>query len=173
MRFISPSGQQDSFAWGDVVSGPPGNRIYDASITFPAFSETGTWQISYIRLSDAVGNEISYSESGLDALKFPTELVVVSDTDGDGIPDDENACPNSDLSGTVIIDGWDTGVDNLLLSGGCTISDLISECADEADNHGESISAVSDKTNILKEEGIISGKEKGMLQKGAANATIP
>jgi hypothetical protein len=173
VRFISPSGQQDSFAWGDVVSGPPENRTYDASLTFPAFSETGTWQISYIRLSDAVGNEISYSESDLDALEFPTELVVVADTDGDGIPDDDDACPSSDLSGTVIIDGRNTGVENVLLVDGCTISDLISECADEADNHGEFVSAVSHTTNTLKEEGIISGKDKGMIQKGATKAAIP
>jgi hypothetical protein len=130
VRFISPSGQQDSFAWGDVVSGPPGNRIYDASITFPAFSETGTWQISYIRLSDAVGNEISYSESDLDALEFPTELVVVSDIDGDGISDDEDACPSSDLSDTVVIDSCDSGVENVLLEGGSAtqkISELPSD----------------------------------------------
>jgi hypothetical protein len=101
------------------------------------------------------------------------ELIIPIDTDGDGIPDDEDACPNSDLSGTVIIDSWDTGVGNVLLVDGCTISDLIAECADEADNHGEFVSAVSHTTNTLKEEGIIGGKERGILQKGAANATIP
>ncbi len=95
------------------------------------------------------------------------------DTDGDGIPDDEDACPYSDLSDTVVIDGWDSGVENVLLEDGCTISDLISECADEADNHGEFVSAVSHTTNSLKKEGIISGKDKGKIQKCAAKADIP
>jgi hypothetical protein len=61
----------------------------------------------------------------------------------------------------------------VLLDGGCTISDLISKCADDADNHGEFVSAVSHTTNSLKKEGIISGKEKGRIQKGAATADIP
>jgi hypothetical protein len=61
----------------------------------------------------------------------------------------------------------------VLLVDGCTISDLISECAVGVENHGEFVSAVSHTTNILKEGGIIGDKEKGMLQKGAANATIP
>ena len=98
---------------------------------------------------------------------------VVSDSDGDGIPDDQDACPYSDLSETVIIDSWDTGVDNVLLVDGCTISDLISECAEEADNQGDFVSAVSHTTNTLKKEGVISGKDKGKIQKGAAKAAIP
>jgi len=98
---------------------------------------------------------------------------VISDSDGDGIPDDVDACPNSNLSSTVIIDGWDTGVGNVLLEGGCTISDLISKCAEEADNHDEFVSSVSHTTNSLTKDGIISGKDKGMIQQGAAKAAIP
>jgi len=98
---------------------------------------------------------------------------ILEDTDGDGIPDDQDACPFSDLSETVVIDGWDSGVDNVLLEDGCTISDLISQCADDADNHGEFVSSVSHTTNPLKKKKIISGKEKGMIQKCAAKSDIP
>lgn len=45
----------------------------------------------------------------------------------------------------------------------CTMSDLIAECADAANNHGEFVSCVSHLTNDWKKEGLISGKEKGGL----------
>ena len=95
------------------------------------------------------------------------------DTDGDGIPYNEDLCLNSDLSETVTIDGCDSGVQNMLLDDGCTISDLISQCADDADNHGEFVSCVSHLTNDLKKDGIISGKEKGKIQSCTAKADIP
>lgn len=94
----------------------------------------------------------------------------VVDTDGDGIADDDDACPNSDLSLTVVIDGIDTGVFNDLFDDGCTISDLISQCYWMSENHGEFMSCVANLTNSLKAEGIISGKEKGAITKAAAKA---
>jgi hypothetical protein len=95
------------------------------------------------------------------------------DSDCDGIPDDEDACPLSDLSETVVIDGCDSGVENVLLEDGCTISDLILECAGNAKNHGKFVSSVSHMSNYLKKKGTISGKEKGKIQKCAAKANIP
>ena len=41
------------------------------------------------------------------------------------------------------------------------------------DNHGEFVSSVSHLTNSLKKNGIISGNEKGKIQKCAAKAYIP
>jgi hypothetical protein len=105
----------------------------------------------------------------VDSLSIPINL----NTDGDGVPNDEDECPESNLSETVVIDGWDFGVDNVLLEDGCTISDLIYQCAEDADNHGEFVSCVSHTTNHLKTREIISGKEKGMIQKCAAKADIP
>lgn len=97
---------------------------------------------------------------------------IPEDSDGDGIPDDEDACLISDLSDTVVIDGIDSGVENVLLDDGCTISDLISQCAVEVVNHGEFVSLVSHTVNFLKKSRIISGKDKGMIQKCAAKADI-
>ncbi len=100
-------------------------------------------------------------------------LDLRPDSDCDGIPDDEDACVFSDLSDNVVVDGCDSGVQNVLLDDGCTISDLIGQCAEDADNYGEFVSNVSNVTNYLKKGEIISGKEKGMIQKCAANADIP
>ena len=94
-------------------------------------------------------------------------------SDGDGIPDDEDACPVSDLSETVVIDGCDSGVTNHLATNGCTISDDIAECAANAENHGMFISCVTRTTQLLLKAGVISGNEKDAIQRCAAESSIP
>jgi len=104
-------------------------------------------------------------------------LIAPQDTDGDGVPDDfptgSDECDESDLTPTVVIDGCDSGVANTLFEDGCTISDEIAECAEGAKNHGKFVSCVSKLTNGLKKDGLISGKEKGKIQKCAAQSDLP
>lgn len=102
-------------------------------------------------------------------------LYVMSerDTDGDGLPDDEDQCPTSDLSATVIIDGCDSGAPNVWFPSGCTISDLIAACAANASNHGDFVSCVSHLANDLKKDGHITGKDKGKITSCAAQANLP
>jgi hypothetical protein len=95
------------------------------------------------------------------------------DTDGDSIPDDQDECPDSDLSATVVIDACDSKVPNGLFPSGCTISDLIAECAEGAHNRGRFVSCVSDLTDDLKEAGTIMGQQKGAIQSCAARANVP
>ena len=95
------------------------------------------------------------------------------DADGDGICGDADACPGSDISDTVVIDGCDSGVANLLFDDGCTMADLIAECAANASNHGGFVSCVAQLTNGWKQEGLISGQEKGAIQSCAAQSRIP
>ena len=102
-------------------------------------------------------------------------LYVMSerDTDRDGLPDDEDGCPVSDLSATIIIDGCDTGVANVWFPNGCTISDLIQACAAGASNHGDFVSCVSQLANDLKKDGVISGSDKGKITSCAAQSNLP
>jgi phospholipase/lecithinase/hemolysin len=74
---------------------------------------------------------------------------------------------------TVIIGDCDSGVPNLLLSTGFTISDLIAQAAIDAKNHGGFVSAVASITNELMKSGVISGSQKGAIQGCAAQAMIP
>jgi hypothetical protein len=106
----------------------------------------------------------------LDNVAFGNPII---DTDGDGYPDDEDTCPMSDLGTNVVIDGCDSGVANLLMGDGCTISDLIAECAEGASNHGQFVSCVAHLTNGLKKDGLISGREKGAIQSCAAHSSLP
>lgn len=100
-----------------------------------------------------------------------TELTFNScDSDGDGIPNDEDACPDSNLDPTIVIGSCDSGVENLLFASGCTMADLIAECAENASNHGQFVSCVAHLTNTWKHEGLISGRDKGQIQRCAAKA---
>jgi YVTN family beta-propeller protein len=97
-----------------------------------------------------------------------------ADSDSDGLVDDEDTCPNSDTSATVVIDdSCDTGVDNDLTANGCTISDLVAGCEEGATDHGQYVSCVAQVTNDLKGADIITGKDKGAIQSCAAQADIP
>ncbi len=99
--------------------------------------------------------------------------LIEADTDGDGVPDNVDQCPNSDLSATVIIGDCNSGVTNTFFTGGCTISDRIVECAEDASTHGRFMSCASQVTNVLKADGAITGPQKGALNRCAAKADIP
>lgn len=73
----------------------------------------------------------------------------------------------------VIIDGCDSGVPNTETPGGLTISELVSDCAEEATNHGQFVSCIAHVTNELKKNGTITGEQKSALQTCAAQADIP
>jgi hypothetical protein len=99
--------------------------------------------------------------------------IGVPDGDGDGIPDDTDACPSSDLAATIVIGNCDSGVVNQLQANGCSLSDRIAEIAAGARNHGQFVSQVAHFTNQLVADGIITGSEKGAIQSCAAQARIP
>lgn len=114
------------------------------------------------------------SESNdLYSYRIEAEGVIPCDGDGDGVPDAEDAFPDSDLSPTVVIDGNDTGVTNQLLATGATFNDLIGACADDAANHGEYVACVAGLTNGWVADDLISGRDKGRIMQAAAQAEIP
>jgi hypothetical protein len=95
------------------------------------------------------------------------------DADVDGVPDDSDCEPHSDLSASVVIGGCNSGVPNTFFLSGCTIKDLINHIAAGAKNHGVFVSGVAQLTNALKKDGIITGAQKGAIQSCAAQARIP
>ena len=104
---------------------------------------------------------------------FDNIVLAGQDSDDDGVDDSDDACPDSDLSASIVIDGCDTGIDNLLFEDGCTMADRIAQCADEASNHGEFVSCVAHLTNEWRSARLITGQEKGRIQRCAAQASIP
>lgn len=122
-------------------------------------------------MEPAINGDLTHKVKVPDDLTF--ELLrdvgwTFPDADSDGVVDDEDCNPNSDTNTTIIIGGIDTGVANHLFANGCTMSDLLSDLAEGATNHGDYVSAVSALTNQWKAEGLISGAQKGSIQSAAA-----
>lgn len=85
------------------------------------------------------------------------------DDDGDGVPDVEDSVPFSDTSATVSVAGCDSGVANQVLADGSTFNDLMAEAVAGAANHGELVRAVTQLADQWKQDGLISGRDKGAI----------
>lgn len=96
--------------------------------------------------------------------------VMAPDADGDGVPDDEDAFPNSDLGDTVVIRGCNSGVGNQLLPDGATFNDLIGAALASSGNHGQFVSAVTGLADGWKKAGLISGRDQGRITSCAAKS---
>jgi hypothetical protein len=78
--FLSPSGEHYFGCDMTLISGTDLNGTYQCTATAPAFSEAGTWTVSYVFAIDNVGNEQIYYSGQLQALGLPVQLVVDSGT---------------------------------------------------------------------------------------------
>lgn len=101
-----------------------------------------------------------------------TLTVCTADSDLDGVPDDEDACPDSDLRESVHVGDCDTGVPNLLggeavNSEGCSLADLVHgilvDSADDAPNHGQFVQEVARSVNRLARTGVITPGQQGAV----------
>jgi hypothetical protein len=131
----------------------PFGEIADSAATI-----TGTWKDG--------------SPAQLNVMREPTAHIVVVedcapvvvDTDGDGVSDDVDACPDSDLRATVFIRDIDTGIPNLIdgqpvNADGCSLADLVAAVIDDAasnsQNRGEFLRLVVRGLQELQLEGLL------------------
>ncbi len=101
------------------------------------------------------------------------EFATCGDTDGDGVIDPDDACPNSDLAETVVIHGCDSGVANHLFDDGCTMADRIGECAAGAENHRGFVRCIAHLTHGWAGQGIITFRDGARIRRCAAQADLP
>lgn len=85
------------------------------------------------------------------------------DNDGDGVNNDEDAYPNSNMNATVGLGACATTVANQVLPNGATFNDLLATAAAGAANHGKLVSAVTQLSNGWKNAGLISGRDHGAI----------
>ena len=107
---------------------------------------------------------------GLCAGDDPCPTDPLNDGDDDGVCDGGDSCLNSSLGLTVSVAGCDSNVANPLFGDGCTLQDLVNNCGVGAANHGAFVSCVAHLTNDLKTQGLLSGREKGRIQRCAAKS---
>jgi hypothetical protein len=69
--------------------------------------------------------QLDSDEDGLGDACDSLPNCAAGDSDGDEICDDVDACPDSDMSPTVVIYGCDSGVANEEYDSGCTLADRI------------------------------------------------
>lgn len=84
--FRSPSGGQSvSGFFAQLVEGTALHGVWQASMTFPRFSESGTWQITRLELKDAVSNRLALLTADLQNLVLPDLIVIRPSLDPDGV----------------------------------------------------------------------------------------
>jgi hypothetical protein len=122
-------------------------------------------------MEPSINNDLTSSVQPPEDLTRPQMVDIGWFSDADGVPDGLDSCIGSDVRPTVVIGGCDSGVDNVVFTDGCTITDNINGCAAGPRNHGGFVACVSHYTNDLKKAGIITGAQKGAIQSCAARGS--
>jgi hypothetical protein len=99
---------------------------------------------------------------------------VLADSDGDGVPDVDDLCPDSILTPTVVFGDLDTGVENRVNADGCSLADLFAalEPASGWKNHGQVVSSSVKLVKRLLRSGDIDAAEAQALRTGAAQSNL-
>jgi hypothetical protein len=101
-------------------------------------------------------------------------VVLQTDSDCDGVPDDVDQCPNSvELGSTIKIGSCDTGVPNPLFASGCTLSDEIAQIAASSRTHDEFVAGVSLLSNELRKSGVLTKDQRLAILNCAARSSLP
>jgi hypothetical protein len=80
--FESPNGKVlTNIATFSKISGSATSGLYEAKVIFRPYVQPGTWKVSNVNLTDAVGNEANLSASQLEGKGFPATVHVESAED--------------------------------------------------------------------------------------------
>src|SRR5262249_46700184 len=94
-----------------------------------------------------------------------------ADLDGDGVLTD--ACPASDLQATVVLDGCVSAISNPVFPSGCSLTDLLMDCAVDVRRHSQFVQCVTQLTSSMERLGMITDQQRSALQACAGQAAIP
>ena len=112
------------------------------------------------------------------SVKAPEDLTLelfrdigwFADADLDGIADQTDCNPQSDLTATIVVGGIKTNVPNTLFSSGCTISDLIAQIKATSNGQGQYISGVAALMNSLVSSGLITQAQMDIVMDAVARS---
>jgi hypothetical protein len=162
---LDPNGLQANGGPTDTIALPLGSPAIDKG---KDIGGTGHDQRGSARPFDLAGIPNATGGDGSDIGAFE-----VQDTDGDGVPDNVDTFPNSDVRPTVFVGTCNTMVPNHVFTNGFTMADHIADLAAKSKNHGAFVSGVASLTNDWKRQGIITIAQKGAIDSCAGKAKLP
>ncbi len=118
---------------GEVVGAIKTDTGYKALLV----SSDGQWIDMNLLLPDTsewfleFGHDINIAGEVIGMGRRDGELrgvLIVPDTDGDGVEDRNDACVDSELGANIVFGACDTHVPNLLAESGCTMTDRLMHC---------------------------------------------
>ena len=99
--------------------------------------------------------------------------VCDDDDDNDGCLDVDDDHPMSNQEATVSIGGCDSGVANVLVNCGSTMSDIIDDCAANAVNHVAFVRCVTLAARGWRSDGLISSRDMRAITRCANSSSLP
>lgn len=154
-----------------ILSGADGSLLLDESTSTEG---TGLGQTAKALpgFGFAIGepNLVDPTTGGRGAA-YVWSIETVRDSDGDGIPDDEDAFPDSITDPTVVLFGKDSGVENRQYPDGSTLADLFAELPDpgELGNQGRYLKGLNGFLKDLQQDGLLSKNESKAIRKAAVS----
>jgi hypothetical protein len=127
-------------------------------------------------MEPAINVDLTHSVKSPEDLTLPLlrDIGWFADEDNDGVSDDADRCHGTDLTAaTVIIDGRDSGVPNPLFSSGCTIKDLVNQCASDNARDSRFRNCVNDLGKQLRDDGIITQEQREAIRRAANDNAGP
>ena len=118
---------------------------------------------------DFVGNADCFT-LGIDGDEVTYDFEA--DDDEDGVPNELDECPDSDLRPFVNVGTGNTSIPNAVNEEGCSIQDLVHHCEDTAKNHGQYVSCITKLANDLYDAGVITKSQRQEMKTGAAKSNI-
>lgn len=112
---------------------------------------------------DSDGDGVPDSEDA-----FPNDPNEWADSDHDGLGDNADPFPNSDTSPSITVGACAVAADNQSAGNGATMNDLLAAAASGARNHGDYVKTVSALANDWNAAGLITGQQKGKITSCAA-----
>jgi len=160
---------------GNSCSAVPGSHVQlnnGGTTDLSSLVSVGTNRVVITQVDDcATGNTLG---SAIVTLNDET-VQVPTDDDDDGVPNNLDACPNTNLEPTVTIFGVNSGVVNTISANGCSLSDSVdaiqADCGVET-NHGKFVSCTAHGLNDLLQTGVITDAEKDALQSAAGRSSV-
>ncbi len=123
-------------------------------------------------MEPAINADLTHNVKAPDdlTLELLRDIGWFADADLDGVADQTDCNPQSDLTTTIVIGGIDTNVPNTLFSSGCTISDLIAEIRATSSNHGIFSARVAMLMNSLVSSGLITQAQMDTVMAAVARS---